>query len=165
MGVGAMPAAAPKSPSAGPPKDFGRGVNDYLNHYVTVADGKAAALLAADVGLAVVIAGQTTFPTSIVLRVAMAIFAVSAVFCATVVFPRLPSGRTGLIFWEDIRRRASVSDYQRDLMEATEEIVEREYAAQNWYVSRVLHTKHRRLQLATVMFVAALLAAAISTIR
>lgn len=31
------------------PRGFGKGVNDYLNHYVTVSDAKAAAFLALNV--------------------------------------------------------------------------------------------------------------------
>ena len=34
------------SSSDKPPKGFGKGINDYLNHYVTVSDAKAAAFLA-----------------------------------------------------------------------------------------------------------------------
>jgi hypothetical protein len=56
-GAGALGPVATASPSGDPeavpraPTGFGKGVNDYLNQYVMVADAKAGAILAANLAL------------------------------------------------------------------------------------------------------------------
>jgi hypothetical protein len=139
-----------------PPAGFGKGVNGYLNDYVKVADAKATAFLAANLAAA-----------TLVLRLEPAIWlplwcrglslvslGASACFCAWVVFPRLPSGRMGVVFWEDIRRFKSAELYERELQTMDDMAVESEYASQNWFVSSVVHDKFAAVQRAIVLFFA-----------
>jgi hypothetical protein len=148
------PPSEPVAQGVGTPPGFGKDVNDYLNHYVTVADAKAGAVLAADVAIAVLIFDRNAFAGDryFLLRASLGFLVLSAGICASVIFPRLPSGKTGLVFWEDIRNRKTLVEYARDVAVANAAAIEREYASQNWFVSHVLHKKYRLLQAAIVAF-------------
>jgi hypothetical protein len=123
---------------------FGKGVNDYLNTYIALADAKAAGFLAAGltVGAAVLEIAATTQPAAALRWLSIIVLSVSIAANAFVIVPRLPSGRRGLVFWEDIRTRSAFDDYQREAGQLTEADVEAEYAAQNYFVSEVVHRKH-----------------------
>jgi len=123
---------------------FGKDVNDYLNAFVALADAKAAGFLAAGltVGAAVLEIATTTAVASFFRWVSIATLAASVGANASVIFPRLPSGRRGLVFWEDIRSRRDLDDYIREATGLTEPQVEAEYAAQNYFVSDIVHRKH-----------------------
>ncbi len=130
-----------------PPLGFGKGVNDYLNQYVVIADAKAAAVLAANLALGVALLDQK--PASgpaWIFAAAFSMLVLSSVICLLAVFPRLPAGGDGPIFWEDIRKRGSLAVYRSQLRSLDENDVERAYAAQNWYVSQLLHKKYRLAQ-------------------
>jgi hypothetical protein len=143
------PSATPR-----PPTGFGKGVNSYLNEYVRVADAKAAAFLAATL----TVAGLTLRlkPEGSLSQTArwlsLAALAYGMFECGRVLFPRLPRGRMGLIFWEDIRVRTSASLYEEDLKGLDDAAVESEYAAQNWFVSKLLHTKFAAVQRSIIAF-------------
>lgn len=136
------------------PPGFGKGVNDYLNDYVRVADAKAAAFLAANLAAATLVLRlePTTWLPLACRWLSLASFAVSVCFCAWVVFPRLPKGRMGVVFWEDIRLFKSAALYEKELSGMDAAAVESEYAAQNWFVSGVLHCKFAAVQCAIVSF-------------
>lgn len=125
------------------PKGFGKGVNDYLNHYVTVSDAKAAAFLALNVVvIQFLVKDNFWISWRIYLYWAALLFlSLSIIAAASVLFPRLPCGSKGLIFWEDIRERKRPVEYEEDLSNLTADRVEQEYAHQNYYVSQVLHKK------------------------
>ena len=53
-------------------------------------------------------------------------------------YPRTPKIGSSPIFWEDVRARATVDDYLKDLGQMDEQDVERQYGAQNYLVSGVL---------------------------
>src|SRR5438270_792187 len=93
---------------------FGKGVNDYLNLYVTLADAKAAGFLAAalTVGAALFKVHPSTSLGNLVWWSALGALSGSSAASSFAIFPRLPSGRRGLIFWEDIRSHATFDDYQ-----------------------------------------------------
>jgi hypothetical protein len=136
------------------PPGFGKGVNDYLNYYITLADAKAAGFLTATLTIGSLALGfepRDTLPR--VLRV-LGILALSwaAGECAAVIFPRLPKGSMGLIFWEDIRVRTTPAHYEREVKQLNVVAVEGEYATQNWYVSGVVHKKFRHVQRAMIGF-------------
>lgn len=138
---------------AQPPPGFGKGVNDYLNHYVTVADAKAGAVLAANLAVAAALVdNQPVADPFFHYRAALAILGASSLLCVVAVFPRLPSGGDGSIFWEDIRKRGSLAAYGSRVRSLDEEDVEREYASQNWFVSSLLHRKFRYVQWAIITF-------------
>lgn len=142
---GPTPTAAAPSALVGPPAGFGAAVNDYFNHYISVADTKAAGFMAAalTVGAAAVGLHPATPAGHLLQWASVALLGGAGTAGAFAIFPRLPSAHhKGLIFWEDVRNWPSAGDYQRALSEATEQDVEFEYAAQNHVVSGVLHRKH-----------------------
>ena len=133
---------------------FGKDVNDYFNHYITVADAKAAGFLAATltVGAEAVKLSPATTSGSILKWLAVTALGASLAAGAYVVFPRLPSGRRGLIFWEDVRTFKDHDDYTREVSQLREADVEAEYAAQNFFVADVLHRKHYWVRWGIVLF-------------
>ncbi len=149
------PQTPPPEPSAsGPPNGFGKDVNNYLNHYVTVADAKAAVLLAVDFVVLQFLL-KDYFDTVLVtqLHIAAAAFLVmSALATLLVVFPRLPRGSDGIIFWEDIRENKTPDAYYRRLTSVDKAATEQQYAHQNFYVSKVLHRKMRWTQWSVGLF-------------
>lgn len=153
---GAVLAPQPQSP-AGPPAGFGYGVNEYLNHYVAVADAKAAGFLAAalTVGAAAVRLQPTGVLSAGLYWLSLALLAAAVVTSAVAIFPRLPlTSSKGLIFFEEIRAWPDTAAYQRALAEATPQDLEFEYAAQNRAVSGVLHEKHIWVRRSVWLFVA-----------
>ncbi len=141
-------------PNSTPPS-FGKNVNDYLNHYITLADAKAAGFLAATLtlgGATVKLGPGTSGLALITWWGALTALATALAFNCSVIFPRLSSGRNGLIFWEDIRTRKSWDEYAAEVEKLAATDIEREYAAQNFFVSSVLHNKHIGVRLGIVTF-------------
>jgi hypothetical protein len=60
---------------------------------------------------------------------ALSMLALSSLICLIVVFPRLPGGGEGPIFWEDIRKRGSLAVYRNQVRALHDEDVEHEYAS------------------------------------
>jgi hypothetical protein len=145
---------APEPPRA--PRGFSRSVNDYLNDYIRLADSKASAVVGLNtLLLGLVMAWSDTDQGSIWVHVfTIALFALGAGLGAFVILPRMPRGSNGVIFWGDIRTYPTVAAYQEKLRSLSDQDVEDSYAYQNFYVSHVLHEKHRYLRLA--MFLTAL---------
>ena len=136
------------------PKGFGKGVNDYLNHYVTVSDAKAATFLALNV-VVIQFLVKDHFRISWGINfhwAALGFLSLSIFAAATVLFPRLPRGGKGLIFWEDIRERKNPIQYEKELADLTGNRIEQEYAHQNYYVSLVLHNKMRLIRWEIILF-------------
>jgi hypothetical protein len=132
-------------PPAGPPEGFGRGVNDYFNHYIGIADAKAAGFLAAalTVGAAAIALKPTGVLATVFYWLSVAFLGSSGVCASIAIFPRLPrAANRGLIFWEEVRVWPDAATYQRALSQANGQDIEFEYAAQNRVVSDVLHDKH-----------------------
>lgn len=150
---------SPENPtgSKSPAEGFAKGVNDYLNHNITVADAKAAAILATDFVLLGGLSGLCYCDCNRVPYIIAGSLAIlSIIFCSIVLFPRLPKATKGLIFWENIKQFSTMEAYIKDSMELKEENVEEEYAQQNWHISQVLSKKHFYIRLAIVGFVASL---------
>jgi hypothetical protein len=145
---------------------FGKGVNDYLNHNITVADAKAAAILATNF---VLLGGLSGFCfcscTQILVLITGVFAAVSILLCAIVLFPRLPKAAKGLIFWENIKQFKTMDEYIKEAGKLKEENVEEEYAKQNWHVSNVLSTKHKYIRFAIATFVVAFISLVILFIK
>lgn len=141
---------------------FGKGVNDYLNHYVVVADGKAALIMASEVGLlAVMLASDIEMDPNF--RVISSVLAVISIgLAAFVVLPRTPSSGVGLIFWADIHAYRDVETYYSAVRSMSEGDIERAYAAQNFHVSGVLLQKNRFVRLSLAVFFLSKLAAIIA---
>src|SRR4051794_27520487 len=96
---------------------FGKDVNDYYNNYVTLADAKAAGFFAATltVGAGVLKLAPGTACAGFFRWLAIIALGAALAACAHVVFPRLPSGRRGLIFWEDVRTFKGHEEYQKEV--------------------------------------------------
>src|SRR4051794_31884935 len=93
---------------------FGKDVNDYFNHYITLADAKAAGFVAATLTVgAAALKLQPTTPFAVTVRwLAVVVLGLALAACIFVVFPRLPSGRRGVIFWEDVKTFKDHEAYQ-----------------------------------------------------
>jgi len=136
------------------PQGFGKGVNDYLNHYITVSDAKSAAFLALNV-VVIQFLVEDHFRISWGINfhwAALGFLSLSIFAAAAVLFPRLPRGGKGLIFWEDILERKNPTAYEKDLTDLTGNHIEQEYAYQNYYVSMVLHKKMRLIRWEIALF-------------
>jgi Family of unknown function (DUF5706) len=133
---------------------FGKDVNDYFNHFTTLADAKAAGFIAAafTVGAAALKLTPKTFVADVVRWGAVAVLGAALAACAHVIFPRLPSGRRGLIFWEDVKTFSDHEAYQREVAALQPTDIEAEYAAQNYFVARVVHAKHYGVRWGIVLF-------------
>lgn len=122
---------------------LGKGINDYLNHYVLVADGKAAALAASSLVLMGLALGSDASQAEPVLLLFGTILAgLSAVLAGSVLYPRTPHSGNGHIFWADIRTFESAEAYWKSLRQLNDDAVGREYARQNFFVSAVLLKKN-----------------------
>lgn len=133
---------------------FGKDVNDYYNQYITLADAKAAGFFAATltVGAALLKLHPTTPAAACCRWLAILVLGAALAACAHVVFPRLPSGRRGLIFWEDVRTFEGHETYQQEVAGLSGADIEHEYAAQNFFVADVLHRKHYWVRWGIMLF-------------
>jgi hypothetical protein len=133
---------------------FGKDVNDYYNSFITLADANAAGFFAATltVGAGVLKLNPPTTSGRLFQWLAIVLLGAALAACAHVVFPRLPSGRRGLIFWEDVRTFNGHEAYQKEIARLTEAEIEQEYAAQNFFVAEVVHKKHYWVRWAIVLF-------------
>lgn len=148
------------------PAGFGKGVNDYLNHNVTVADAKAAGILATNF---VLLGGLSNFcycPCTKIYYLVVGIFSIGSILlCATVLFPRLPKSEKGLIFWENIKSHSSINEYINESGQLNNSVIEEEYAKQNWHVSQVLSKKHFFIRLAIIAFAISLISLVVMFIK
>lgn len=72
---------------------------------------------------------------------------VGIILSIAVVFPRRGSGvKRGFVFWESIAQYPSAADYTKDLMEITEEELDRKMAEQQYYVSLAATKKYNMLR-------------------
>jgi len=142
------------------PEGFGKGVNDYFNHFITVADAKSGAILAANFilqgGLVNIKFFNETAITSLYLLTSICCI-ISIIYCLTVLYPRLPRAQKGLIFWENVKCYKSLSEYIKDVSKLDTDEIEKEYAKQNWYVSKVLSKKNKHVRIAITFFAISLI--------
>lgn len=143
---------------------YSKGINDYLNHYVLLADGKAALVIAAEVGLLAVLLGTDIQLDPLFRVLAAGAAALSLSLAGWVVLPRTPSSGIGVIFWGDIRAYGSVDSYQDAVASKSDPDWEKAYAAQNFHVSGVLIEKNRFVRLSLLAFFAAKLLAILSIV-
>lgn len=142
---------------------LGRAINEYLNHYVLVTDGKAAAVAAASL----VLLGLVLTPEGATLSTASAaaaakgigtfLAAVSTVIAGSVLYPRTPHSGNGHIFWADIRSFDSATSYWKSISSLDSDAIGLEYARQNFNVSEVLIRKTQGVRRAIWAFAAACL--------
>ena len=156
----AYPLASGKTMS---PAGFSKAVNSYLNDYVKLADSKAGAIVGLNtLILGLVMAWGDNDRGDVRIHLAtIAFFVVGAALVAFVIFPRMPRGSSGVVFWEDIRTYPSVEAYQNRLRSMDDQEVEDSYAYQNYYVSRVLHQKHLYIRWAMLVTILGVLMAVV----
>lgn len=139
-----MADTADRMSKLGPPSGFGVGVNNYLNHYVNVADAKAAGTLTADLTLGGYLMAHVPLdPWALIFHwVAFVFLIISGVMAFHTFYPRTPKIGSSLIFWEDVHSRGTLDTYVDQLHLIDEAEVERQYGAQNYIVSGVLSKKY-----------------------
>jgi hypothetical protein len=123
---------------------FSKGVNDYLNLYVTIADAKSGVVLGANVAVVGYLLANKpeTCCAGLINWIAIILNAMSAAVAFASLWPRLPKAGEGLVFWQHIASRKTESEYLADLHHVDQRRVEGEYGTQNYYVSKVLCTKY-----------------------
>lgn len=149
-------------------KGFGKDVNDYLNHYVTVADAKSAAIIASNFILAGVvidldISKHDNCLIKLFLVIASLCIIISIIISFISIYPRLPYDKMkGLIFWESIRNYKNIQEYLSDYQNLTGEQKELLYAKQNYYISSVLQIKNKNIRLSIFLLIISVIALGIS---
>lgn len=137
-------------------------INDYLNHYISVMDGKATAALAGSVGAATFLLQKV--PTSSGLRVlyvvSVVLFAASILVAGGVIFPRVPKRGNSILFWGDIARQADFKTYLKEFDRVVESgFLDEQYCVQNYQAARLLKRKFLWLRWSIGLFGAALFTA------
>lgn len=137
----------------GPPTDFGKNVRDFLHQYVTVADTKAGATLSVDLAISgLLVAHLPGGGVLLVYVLALAFLVLSSLASVAVFYPRTAHNPQGLIFWEGILTRKTFDQYYEALRNLDAQDVEREFAVQHWYVSKVLISKYQWTQRGILLF-------------
>ena len=142
--------------NGGPPLGFGKGVHEYLGHYVDVADTKIGVLT----GLALAVLGflltknTSSLPLDLAKWIGVGSEIVAIAAGAFALYPRLTSGGGSPIFWEDVSSRDGAIRYFEDLEKLDDIAVEREYALQNYYLSQILHRKYYGVRIGMAAFLA-----------
>jgi hypothetical protein len=93
-----------------PPPGFGKEVNHYLNHYVNVADAKAAGVLTADltIGGYLITTVPVTLGPQIFHWAALDLLIESGIMALRTLYLGTPKIGSSPIFWEDVRARATI---------------------------------------------------------
>ena len=89
-----------------------------INHFINVADAKAAGFFTASltVGAMVLTTKATTFWQVLFRGTALISFLGCLIVTAIAIFPRLPSARRGVVFWEDIRSFKGLAEFTQAVM-------------------------------------------------
>jgi len=137
-----------------------KGINDYLNHYVSVADAKAGALAV----MAALSGSVSSYfigddPDNVlqwIMKCSLFFHFLTLMTCCLIVFPRKPSRGDSVIFWEDIAQDNECHVYQdRFELAVSNNFSSREYSSQNYYISKVLSTKHFWLRMGIILYAVA----------
>jgi len=145
----------------GPPVGFGHGVHVNLHQHVALADAKAGALVAADLGFAVILFSNQprTDMGTIVYWGAALLFTVSALVGASALYPRSSKNDLSLIFWQGISQQKTSDDYWSAVSNLDERKVKQEYAEGNYHVSRILCAKYSIIRWCASLFILRVLVA------
>jgi hypothetical protein len=150
--------------STHPPAGFGKDINDYLLRHVTLADAKAGATSSLDFAVSGLLIAS--LPDGGAARF-IALFAAGLLILSllsgiAVIFPRTAVNPTGIIYWEGILTHKNVDDYLKTLAATDEARIEREYAQQNWIISKLLVDKFIWSQRGILLLLAGMLMALLS---
>ncbi|MEQ1934745.1 MAG: Pycsar system effector family protein [Fimbriimonadaceae bacterium] len=137
-----------------------RQINNYLNHYITVTDAKALGIVAGAFASGAFLLKDVPQSCSwvvVVYYVGVLLHAATVWLGLSVIYPRVPTRGSSVVFWEDVQMRPSLRDYLKDFKAACENsFLDEEYASQNYLVSKVLHRKTALMRWAIRLFVPAL---------
>ncbi|WP_336127803.1 Pycsar system effector family protein [Mesoflavibacter sp. CH_XMU1422-2] len=139
---------------------FSKEVNDYYNHYVTVADAKAGVLIAISFVLFDFLKDfkHCLLIEDILFYTATILLSLTCLFSVCTVFPRNPKKKKGLIFWENVKEYKSSGEYYSEIKELNSEKIEKKYSNQNYNLSKLLSRKYFFIRLSIIVFIPALVA-------
>lgn len=147
---------------------FGSGVHQYLNQLLVLIYSKTTTLLAASM---VLISLLLSTRTSIKIDLdafyigSVFFFAIAAITSTIVLFPRMRHGDSGgLIFWRPILAQGSPEQYYKSIQFLTKEMIEEEYAKDNYHLSQTIELKDRLLRCAITFFILGLVCAVIGVV-
>ncbi|WP_298473186.1 Pycsar system effector family protein [uncultured Maribacter sp.] len=138
---------------------FSKGVNDYYNHYITVADAKAGVLI----GISFVVFDflkdlkhcnnleNILFYSSSILLMLTCTFSVCAVF------PRNPKKKKGIVYWENVKEFKDDEEYYEKITKLDLDKIEKTYSVQNYHLSKLLSRKYYFIRVAIIAFVPSLI--------
>jgi len=132
---------------------FSTHVHQYLTNYVTVADAKASGLLIINLAIISLLIESQPFINMILCWISIIGYSISSLISIWVIFPRLPSERNGLIFWEDIFSRKTSEQYTQEFSSIDTKRIISECAEENWHISSVLHKKYKIISYGIVVFI------------
>ncbi len=151
---------APQSTSAADLQmvGFGAGVHQYLNQILTLIYSRTTTLLAANMVLTSLLLSarlaKTWVGQDFFYVCAVCCFALSAITSTIVLYPRLHRhDAEGLIFWRAILMKKTPEDYHASICALDKAAVEKEYAKDNWHISRTIRYKDTLLRCAITLFV------------
>ena len=152
-----------------PMAGFGAGVHIYLNQLLTLIYSKTTTLLAANMVLTSLMLStrlSKSWNGLIPFYVgAVFFFACSAITSTIVLFPRLHHhDGEGLIFWRAILLRRTPEEYHTSIQTLDKAGVEKEYAKDNWHISRTIRYKDALLRCAIALFICGMTCAVIGVV-
>ena len=138
---------------------FSKNVNDYYNHYVTVADAKAGVLIAISFVLFDFLKDfkHCSRIEDVLFYSASILLSLTCLFSICTVFPRNPKKKKGLIFWENVKEFKDSGEYFDKVKELDNEKIEKKYSAQNYNLSKLLSRKYFFVRLSIISFIPALI--------
>jgi len=136
-----------------------KAVNDTLNTYIAITDSKAVAFLGGAAAAASFFLSRRPEGTTYLIfyAVSAVFYAIGGVAAANVIFPRLPGPCGGVVFWGDIAGRPDAEAYRADFDRRCDDGgILADYAVLNFFTSKILRRKIRRLRLSMALCFAAL---------
>jgi hypothetical protein len=127
---------------------------DHFHRNIVLADAKTTAIIAGAVALGTFVYNTPSKnSTSMLLgAVVLILLGISLLFGAMAIVPRTPGGKSGVIFWNDVRLYRNGREYYDAIRELSTAQLERAYAEQAWLVADVVHKKYDWLRASMIAF-------------
>ncbi len=138
-----------------PQYHFSKEIGDTYHTYISIADAKAAALIAITILLIGYLPELTgkSWVEYLTFFISGICLVVSIVFSLLTVFPRQNISKKDVLFWEDVRHFKTEEEYWNALKSLSEEEVGRKYASQNFALSKILHKKYKCIRHSIMFFI------------